>query len=589
MAGSFPFNNWCFRLFLTMRTTYFIICCLFASLSFAQQTTFEKSQGTETATYFETIKFYKLLDKSSGNILMKEGAMTDAGYPLHIVLISADKSFDPAVWHKKNKVVIMINNGIHPGEPDGIDASMMLVRDIKDRKIILPDNVVLAIIPVYNVGGCLNRNSSTRVNQNGPVEYGFRGNSQNLDLNRDFTKNDSKEAKAFAKLFHWLNPDIFIDNHVSDGADYQHTITLITTQYEKLGATAGTWLRNVFEPQIYAGMKEKKWDLIPYVEFDGADFNKGITMFYETPRYSSGYAALFGTFSFIPETHMLKPYKDRVQSTYDLMETFIKKAAANATELITVRKKAASEMLTQKEFPLKWSIDRTKNSRITFKGYEQDTALSEATGLIKMFYTRNKPYSREIKFFNYFKPENLIEKPKAYVIPAGWYEVVERLELNGIKTRRLLNDTLINVSFYRIDEYKSRPTPYEKHHGNYGVKATKLTENCRFLRGDYIVELNQPGNRYIVEMLEPTGDDSFFAWNFFDAILQQKESYSDYRWEDIAADVLQKDPVLQQKLTAKKGAEPDFAKNAGAILNYIYKNSVFYEKAHMRYPVYSAK
>lgn len=569
-----------------MRIPSIFICFLFTSFSFAQQTRFEKSNGTETATYFETIDFYKALDKSSDNILLKEGAMSDAGYPLHIVLVSADKSFDPIVWHKKNKVVIMINNGIHPGEPDGIDASMMLVRDIKNRKIILPANVVLAVIPIYNIGGSLNRNSSTRVNQNGPLEYGFRGNSQNLDLNRDFTKNDSREAMAFAKLFHWLNPDIFIDNHVSDGADYQHTMTLITTQYEKLGATAGTWLRNVFEPQIYAGMKEKKWDLIPYVEFDGADFNKGITMFYETPRYSSGFAALFGTFSFIPETHMLKPYKERVLSTYDLMETFIKKASLNASELLATRKKASAEMLVQKQFPLKWTIDKSKNSNILFKGYEQDTAKSEATGLTKMFYNRSKPYSREIKFFNYFKAENIIEKPKAYIIPAGWYDVVEQLELNGIKTRKLLKDSIIPVSFYRIDDYKSRPNPYEKHHGNYGVKTTKLSENYRFLKGDYVVELNQPGNRYIVEMLEPTGDDSFFAWNFFDAILQQKEGYSDYRWEDIAADVLKKDALLQQKLTAKKLAEPEFAKNAGAILNYIYKNSVYYEKAHMRYPVY---
>ncbi|MBC7508728.1 MAG: M14 family metallopeptidase, partial [Ferruginibacter sp.] len=551
-----------------MRPFIFISFLFIYEFAFSQKTRFEKSNGTETATYFETIKFYQLLDKSSDNILMREGAMSDAGYPLHIVLVSADKSFDPTMWHKKNKVVIMVNNGIHPGEPDGIDASMMLVRDIKNRKIILPDNVVLAIIPVYNIGGCLNRNAVTRVNQNGPVEYGFRGNTQNLDLNRDFTKNDSKEAKAFAKLFHWLNPDIFIDNHVSDGADYQHTMTLITTQYEKLGATAGTWLRNVFEPQIYAGMKDKKWDLIPYVEFDGADFNNGINMFYETPRYSSGYAALFGTFSFIPETHMLKPYRGRVLSTYDLMETFIKKAAANATELLAIRKKAAAEMIVQQKFPLKWSIDKIKNSSILFKGYEQDSALSEATGLTKMFYNRNKPYSREIKFFNYFKPENVIEKPKAYIIPAGWYDVVERLELNGIKTHKLLKDSIIPVSFYRIDEFKSRPTPYEKHHGNYAVKTTKFTENKSFLKGDYLVELNQPNSRYIIEMLEPTGDDSFFAWNFFDAILQQKEGYSDYRWEDIAADVLKKDTVLQQKLIAKKAAEPEFAKNAGAILNY---------------------
>ena len=570
-----------------MQTKYFLFLLLFISeYCFSQQTHFEKSNGTETATYPEVIDFYRALDKSAENIFMKEAGQTDAGIPLHIVLISNDKNFDPAKWHAAGKVVIMINNGIHPGEPDGIDASMMLARDIKNKKMLLPDNVVLAIIPVYNIGGSLNRNSSTRVNQNGPLEYGFRGNSQNLDLNRDFTKNDSREAKSFAQLFHWLNPDIFIDNHVSDGADYQHTMTLITTQYDKLGPAEGQWLRNVFEPQIYAGMKEKNWDLIPYVEFDGADFNKGINMFYETPRYSSGYAALFGTFSFIPETHMLKPYKQRVQSTYDLMTTFISKASGNAVALLSKRKEASEAVKTQSTFPLRWSIDKTKNSTITFKGFESDTAVSEATGLKKMFYNHDKPYTREIKFFSFFKPENEITKPKAYIIPAGWYEVIDRLKLNGVAVKTFQHDTLINVAVYKIEDYKSRTTPYEKHHGNYAVKVSKGNDTVRFLKGDYLIEMNQPANRYIVEMLEPTGDDSFFSWNFFDGILQQKEGYSDYRWEEIAADVLKNDPALREKLETKKKAEPDFAKNSGMILSYIYKNSKWLEKAFMRYPAY---
>jgi hypothetical protein len=559
---------------------------LLPALLFAQPTRFEKSKGTETATYTEVMEFYHTLDKSAANILVKEEGPTDAGIPLHIVLISNDRNFDPAKWHAQDKVVIMINNGIHPGEPDGIDASMMLVRDIKDKKVILPDNIALAIIPVYNIGGCLNRNSSTRVNQNGPVEYGFRGNSQNLDLNRDFTKNDSRESKSFAQIFHWLNPDIFIDNHVSDGADYQHTMTLITTQYDKLGPIAGKWLKDIFEPQIYAGMKEKNWDLIPYVEFDGADFNKGIDMFYETPRYSSGYAALFGTFSFIPETHMLKPYAQRVRSTYDLMVTFINKASFNAAELIAKRKEAAAQMALQKDFPLRWKIDRTQSTMITFKGYESDTAISEATGLKKMYYNHEKPYTRQIRYFNSFGADNIVEKPKAYIIPAGYYDVIERLKLNGVIVKTFAGDTTIKVVAYHIDDYKSRATAYEKHHANYAVKVSKSQQAIKFLKGDYIIDINQPASRYIIEMLEPNGDDSFFAWNFFDGILQQKEGYSDYRWEDIAANVLKNDPALKAKLEEKKKAEPDFAKNTGAILNYIYKNSSWYEKAHLRYPVY---
>jgi Zinc carboxypeptidase len=569
-----------------MKKTITIILFFISSISFAQQTVFEKSNGTATATYFEAINFYKNIDVQSDIISVKEMGQTDAGYPLHVVLLSGDKKFNPSQWHAQNKVVIMINNGIHPGEPDGIDASMMLARDIKGKKIILPNNVVLAIIPVYNIGGCLNRNTHSRVNQNGPTEYGFRGNAQNLDLNRDFTKNDSKESKSFAQIFHWLTPDIFIDNHVSDGADYQHTMTLITTQYEKLGSVTGKWLREVFEPQIYSGMKEKKWDLIPYIEFEVADFSKGVNMFYETPRYSSGYAALFGTFSFIPETHMLKPYKERVQSTYDLMFTFISKASTNANDIIIKRKEAAVQIKNQTQFPLKWVVDKTKNSSFIFKGYEQDTSISEATGLSKMFYDHAKPYTKEITFYNYYKANNIIEKPLAYIIPAGWYSVIERLELNGVAIKQLKKDTTIFVGIYKIEEYKSRTKPYEKHHPNYDVKVSQQIDSMHFLKGDYIIEMNQPANRYIIEMLEPTGDDSFFAWNFFDATLQQKEGYSDYRWEDVAAEYLKTNPDVKKKLEEKKLIDSKFAANASAILDFIYKNSPYYEPAHNRYPVY---
>jgi Zinc carboxypeptidase len=569
-----------------MKKAITIILFFVSTISFAQQTLFEKSNGTVTATYFEAINFYKNLDAQSENISVKEMGQTDAGYPLHLVLISADKKFNPTLWHAQNKVVIMINNGIHPGEPDGIDASMMLARDIKNKKIILPNNVVLAIIPVYNIGGCLNRNTHSRVNQNGPIEYGFRGNAQNLDLNRDFTKNDSKESKSFAQIFHWLNPDIFIDNHVSDGADYQHTMTLITTQYEKLGEPAGKWLRTVFEPQLYAGMKEKKWDLIPYIEFEVADFSKGVNMFYETPRYSSGYAALFGTFSFIPETHMLKPYKERVQSTYDLMCTFISKASINANDIISTRKEAAAQRQLQTQFPLRWVVDKTKSSLFTFNGYEQDTTISEATGMQKMFYNHTKPYTKNITFYNYYKADNIVEKPSAYIIPAGWYNVIERLKLNGVIVKKLKNDTAIFVGIYKIEEYKSRTNPYEKHHPNYAVKVSQKMDSMHFLKGDYMVEMNQPTDRYIVEMLEPTGDDSFFAWNFFDAILQQKEGYSDYRWEDVAAEYLKNNPILKNKLEEKKLSDVKFATNGSAILDFIYKNSPYYEPVHNRYPVY---
>ncbi len=249
--------------------------------------------------------------------------MTDAGFPLHLVVVSNNGDYNFESIHKKNKRIILVNNGIHPGEPDGIDASMLLARDIVTGKYKLPANVVLAIIPVYNIGGCLNSSADYGIDQNGPAENGFRGNSQNLDLNRDFIKCDSKDARAFAEIFHLTDPDVFVDNHVSDGADYQHVMTLLTSQHNKLGGVMGEYLDKEFEPALYALMKEKGYDLVPYVNSFGDTPEDGWPEFWDSPRYSSGYAALWNSFAFIPETHMLKPYEQRVKSTYALMQCFI--------------------------------------------------------------------------------------------------------------------------------------------------------------------------------------------------------------------------------------------------------------------------
>ena len=559
---------------------------IFTGTVYAQQCRFEKSKGTETTTYVEAIDWYKQLDKKSAMVFVREIGSTDAGYPLHLVLVSNDARFNMAQWHAQHKVVILINNGIHPGEPDGIDASMLLVRDIVNHKITIPNNVALAFIPVYNIGGCLNRGCLTRVNQNGPIAYGFRGNGQNLDLNRDFTKCDTREAASFTEIFHLLEPDILVDNHVSDGADYQHTMTLITSQYNKLGKDLGSFVQTNFEPQLYQNMGKKGWDMTPYVNFETASPDAGMEMFYDPPRYSSGYAALFGTIGFMPETHMLKPYADRVKATYDLMQTVIATAAKNADNLLAQRKKQKEAVLTQQQFPLSFTVDSSKFSYTIFKGYEQGLKTSDATGLQKMFYDHSKPFTKKVKYYNVFKPGNFVTKPVAYIIPQGLHAVIDLLKLNKVQLRRFKTDSSFEVEVYHIADYKSYSKAYEKHHKNYSVKVSSSTEKMHFLKGDYMILLNQPANRYLVEMLEPTGDDSFFAWNFFDAILQQKEGYSDYRWEDIAAEFIKNNPAVKEQLEAKKLADTAFAINASAQLAFIYKHSPYYETAHLRYPVF---
>ncbi len=571
-----------------MKVTFTVATIFLVSVVMAQKTTttFQQSNGLESANYIDCIDFYNTISHLSTKIQIKKIGNTDADYPLHLVIYNSDKNFNPKSWQQQNKLVILVNNGIHAGEPDGIDASMLLIQNIVNGKIVVPANIVLAIVPVYNIGGSLNRGSFSRVNQNGPLAYGFRGNAQNLDLNRDFTKSDSRNSKAFAQIFHYLNPDIFIDNHVSDGADYQHTMTLLTTQYNKLGGIIGNYLHNIFEPSIYKGMLEKNWPLTPYVNFEEGSPENGWEAFYDAPRYSTGYAALFATIGFMPETHMLKPFAQRVKSNYALMQTVLQQAALQANAIKQSRLASLEAIKQQQTFALSFKIDSTKKDTITFLGYTAEHKQSAVTGMNRLFYNHEKPFTKQVTLYNYFVSQNIVTKPKAYIIPKGWHNVIDLLKLNNVAISTLAKDSQITIDAYRIEDYKTSTRAYEKHYPHSNVKVSTSQQTLQFIKGDYIVYTGQIYDRFLVEMLEPTGNDSYFAWNFFDAILQQKEGYSDYRWEDVAAKYLQQHPELQQQLAAKRQLDPKFAASASEQLDFVYKHSPYYEPAHMRYPVY---
>lgn len=572
-----------------MKNATFLLIFLLVSLCSSGQTIstrFEQSKGTQSPPYNEIIQWWQKLDAQSGKVKMLTMGMSDAGFPLHLVVVASNGDYNFDIIRKNNKRVILINNGIHPGEPDGIDASMLLVRDIVINKINLPDNIVLAIIPVYNIGGCLNRSAFYRVDQNGPEEFGFRGNSQNLDLNRDFIKCDSKEARSFAEIFHVTDPDVFIDNHVSNGADYQHIITLLSSQHSKLGGGMGEYMNKTFEPAIYSLMKEKKYDLIPYVSFGGNTPDAGMTAYFDGPRYSSGFATLWHSFAFVPETHMLKSYEQRVMATYALMKSFIEFTAKNSEEIKQVRNQTKASVKTQTAFPVSWSVNRDKFDEINFKGYEAGRKPSNVSGQPRLYYDRTKSYEKKIRYFNFFEAKTTIKKPEAYIIPQGWWKVIDLLKINKVQMRQFPKDTSITVEAYHIDDYKTAARPYEMHHLNNEVKLSSSVQTLKFRKGDYLIPMNQSANRFLMEVLEPQADDSYFAWNYFDAILGQKEGYSGYAFEDIAEQYLKDNPAVKEKLEQRKATDSAFAMNGSAQLNFVYQNSPYYEPDHLRYPVF---
>lgn len=560
------------------------LCCYHSKA----QDVSKKYLENKTVTYDEAIGYYKMLAAKNSKCKLIECGGTDIGKPLQLFVITNDGDFNPASIRNKNKRIILINNGIHPGEPCGIDACLGLSNDLMTKKDFqqLLEHVVVCIIPVYNIDGALNRGSFSRANQNGPEEYGFRANARNLDLNRDFIKCDAENTKSFIKIFRTWQPEVFIDTHISDGADYQYTMTFIPTQQNKLHPLLAEYMNKELIPTIKTEMKNKQFEMTPYIETMKQIPDDGISGFLETPRFASGYTTLFNTIGFITETHMLKPYPQQVAATYTFLHTIIQAVNKDYQKIKAVKKAADDDCAkTKLIFDLQWKLDTTKFDMINFKGYQADYKTSVVTGLERLYYDETKPFEKQIKYYNEYQGDVQAMKPYCYIIPQCWHEVIERMRLNKIEMHQLLKDTALKVQSYYISDYTSTKKPYEGHYLHSDVNINTEDQKLQFRKGDYIIVCDQSSNRYIVETLEPQGVDSWFAWNFFDASMQQKEWFSDYVFEEKAADVLNGNPALRDSLTDYV-IEKNLQQDHWAQLAWIYQHSPYYEKSAMRYPVF---
>lgn len=560
----------------------FILISAFANSQIL--TPYEKGNGNQTTTFDEMRKFYQELSKQYPSISYETKGEDDNGAPIDVVIFNpSGKSFEEA---RKGKSVLFVNNGIHPGEPDGIDATMMLMRDLATGKIKAPKNVIFTAIASYNISGMMSRGSFSRANQNGPEEYGFRGNARNYDLNRDFIKTDSKNSRSFQQIFQWLKPDIFIDNHVSNGADYQYTFTYISTNKERLGNVLGNYFNDEMQRTLLKNMEKKGVISVPYVNIHGDVPDGGFPAFVDSPRYATGYTSLFNSIGTVVETHMLKPYKDRVKVTYDYMVDNLNYIDENFKTIQQKRAENLKQYKVGNGYALAWKLDSTKYENIDFKGFEAKYKPSDVSGKTRLWYDRNAKFSKPVKFYNTYVPAKEITIPKYYVIPQSEWKIIDLLKLNQIKMIPIKQDSTITVEQYRIKDFKTVPNPYEGHYLHYDTFVTKEYGKIKFRAGDFLVPLNQDGVKFLLETLEPEAVDSYFNWNFFDAILGQKEYYSAYVFEDTASKLLKDNKTLKTAFEMEKSINPKFAEDGQAQLDWVYKHSDYYEKTHRLYPVF---
>lgn len=544
-------------------------------------------QGNATVTWQEAIDRYARMGAAYAGAKLVTIGQDDGGQPIHLFILSDGSGHTPDSIRAAGKNILWITNGIHPGEPDGIDASLLLAQALldSDQLMGLLVHTAVCIVPVYNVSGALNRGSTSRSSQNGPVAYGFRGNARNLDLNRDFMKLGSANARALVAALTAWDPDIYFETHVSDGADHQYIMALLATQKDKLAPPLAEYMSGVLVPGQYQWMGEKGLLMCPYFETGGKAPEQGLHGFYDSPRYSTGYNALFDRIGIVSESHVLKPYAERVNATLQLLLGTLAAMDRYPQVLREARASAKEWTRTQAAFGMNWRLDPDAVDSIPWKGYAATSDTSRVTGLPQLRYHRDRPTDVRVPWRDSYRPSLTVAKPKAYVVPGQWNEVIERLRLNGVAMEVLERDTVLLAEQDSIGHFTTVPMPYEGHYLHRDIQAERRLKELRLHAGDHLVPMGRATDRYVMEALECRAEDGFFAWNFFDAVLHQKEWFDSYVFEPMAERLLAHDPGLRNAFEAERLRDPAFAQDATAQLIWLYRRSPWMEPTWRRHPV----
>ena len=570
------------------KIAFFKLFIFNATLAFSQFPINRILGSNESPTYEQTVLFYDSLAETNADIHLFDMGTSDFGLPIYLCLLNSKTTDSAKVFaDARNSTTILINNAIHPGEPCGVNASMQFALDFTELSEIEKSNYpTIAIIPAYNIGGMKNRGQYSRANQNGPEHYGFRGNAKNLDLNRDFIKMDSENMFTFARIFHALDPDIFVDTHTSNGADYQYTLTYIKPVQEKLAPSLSSLFENFLDPFMEDRMLSE-WgiELFPYINMKSSTLDKGIVKYNATGRYSMGYADLFNSISITTEAHMLKPFEERVGATYGFLQEIAVFAKQFSNEIEQARKEAFDYDKELTALPINYGID-TIPSEIDFKGYAWCFEPSKVTVGQRLKYNRADSVDIQIPYYVRSKAGDTLSVPSFFIVERQATEVIERLLANNIEMKVLEHDTMIGLNMHKVKSFQSTRTPYEGHYLHHTRSIETIEKDKTLKKGDVLISTEQRNKRFIVKVLSPTYVDSYFNWNFFDSYLQQKEHFSAYVFEDIAYEILNKDSELKLLFKQKMNDDEDFAKSRYQQLNFIYRNSLYYENNAIL-PVYS--
>lgn len=539
----------------------------------------ENTDFRKTPRYEETMDYFRKLAQASDMVNFEKFGVSPQGRDLNIVIVDKDGLTSPEAIRAKGRMAILVQCCIHSGEPDGKDAVMIWLRDLvlfgKDKNLL--DDISFVVIPIFNVDGHEDFRATNRINQNGPEELGTRNTAQLLNLNRDYLKSDTPEVKAWLRLYNKWNPELFIDCHVTNGADFQYVMTYDIENHGKaITEPMHSFSKDVFEAQLNKKMTAAGFPMFPYCEYErtyAPELGASLDVF--DPRYSQSYVAYRNRLGLLLETHIYKPYKSRVMATLEAIRQSAYILQANKKELlrsIELADKATSTPEFRKTpFPIKYEIDKSQVSHVDYLGWQRDTVKSDLSGGQWVKHNYDKPFTYSVPLYQHQKITQEVRIPKAYVIMPQYGALTELLELHGLRYTVLEKATEMEVETYR---YTGGTFSTRQSEGRVPVVKTSYTTQTEKLlcpAGSYIVDMNQPNAKLAVYMFEPDAPGSLTYWGFFNVHVQSDNEY----WINMAymevkgREMLEQDPAIRAEFEQKM-KNPEFAGNPDAILGYFY-------------------
>jgi hypothetical protein len=552
----------------------------------------ERSAFRTTPSYDDTKAYLERLAAAMPDTIhLTRFGVSPEGRDLMLVVAAKDGEFTPEAARKSGKEIVLVQAGIHSGEIEGKDAGLMLLRDLsvgrKHAKLL--DHAILVWLPIFNVDGHEHSNPYNRINQNGPDEMGFRATAQNLNLNRDYMKADAPEMRAWIAMFDAWMPDLFMDIHTTDGADYQYDLTWYMEEWGPLDPAVKAWQDAAFKRSIFPAFDRMGHLAAPYLDLvDHRDITKGIGNFGSGPRFSTGYVALKNRAALLVETHMLKSYEVRVRATYDLVVATLAYVNAHAGTLRKAVTEADAATVARKPGADLAVAFRTSDEAMTFalKGYAFSQQASDISGDTWTTYDPKTPKTFEIPFHRDLVATASVHLPAAYAIPAAWTAIIDKLAQHQIRIERLDRATSVRAERYTLTNPSWYEKPFEGRHLLRDFAIASDTAATELPAGSVLVPMDQPAANLIANLLEPEASDSLLRWGFLDAIFEQKESPDARVAERLAREMIAKDSSLETEFRNRLAADPAFAKDPEARLAFFYERSPWYATQHVgAYPV----